>query len=398
VGARGKVNPTALALLAVTVLVAACSDPPPTPPEPVIKIASELPLAARGVMDAQRAVAAAIAGHSRVHGYRLVHVSLDDSLAGSFDSDRALQNAKRMLSDPQILGVVGPWNSDSARLVVPVTGQDSLVMISPSVTGDCITARPTACFKGPTAKASANNFFRVAARDSVGARAAADLAIKKLGVARFAVITHDDPYARSLGEGFRSEFELSGGKVVFSRMYSPTASTYAPLLREARDAGAQGVYMGGASFIAACLVRRAMGGIFSDDAYFISGDGIVDDDCIKDAGTTANDHLVATISAREPSTVPAALRGLSLGHFYDGYNFAAYDCAQILIAAIERAIGNNGGKIPTREQVLSALAATEDFKGLTGTFSFDANGDAIKPAVSFYNVRGGSWTFWQNAP
>lgn len=391
-------NRTALALMAVTVLVSACSGPPPTRPGPVIKIASELPLAAHGVMDAQRAVAAAIAGHPTVHGYRLVHISLDDSLAGSFDIDRALQNAKRMQSDPQILGVVGPWNSNTAKLIVPVTGQDSLVMISPSATADCLTARPTACFVGPMAKASANNFFRIAARDSAGARAAADLAIQKLGISRFALITHDDPFARSLGEGFRSEFELNGGKVVFSRLYSPTALTYAPLLREARDAGAQGVYMGGASFIAACLVRAAMSGIFSDDAYFISGDGIVDDECIRDAGTAANNHLVATISAREPTTVPAGLKGLSRGHLYDGYNFAAYDCAQILIAAIERAIGDNGGKVPTRAQVLSALAATKDFKGLTGTFSFDPNGDAIKPAVSFYNVRGGSWTFWQNAP
>jgi branched-chain amino acid transport system substrate-binding protein len=74
------------------------------------------------------------------------------------------------------------------------------------------------------------------------------------------------------------------------------------------------------------------------------------------------------------------------------------DCAQILIDAIDRAIAGNGGKVPTREQVLRAVAATKDFKGLTGTFSFDANEDAIKPAVSFYNVQGGSWTFWQNAP
>jgi hypothetical protein len=44
------------------------------------------------------------------------------------------------------------------------------------------------------------------------------------------------------------------------------------------------------------------------------------------------------------------------------------------------------------------VAATKDFKGLTGTFTFDANGDAIEPAVSFYYVHDGKWTFWQNGP
>jgi branched-chain amino acid transport system substrate-binding protein len=390
-----------MSLVVVTVLVAACSAPGSAAPTPLgaeIRIAIQLPLASPGVTNAQRAAEAAIAEHRTLRGYRLFGQSFDDSLAGKFDPDRARQNAKLMVSDSQILGVVGPYNSNSAKLVVPVTGQDNLVMVSPSVTVDCLTARPTACFKGSAAPAIANNFFRIAARDTVGARAAADLAFQELGLRRFAVVVHDDPFGRPLGDAFRSEFVLMGGQVVLSRMYSPTDSTYAPLLREARAAGAEAVYMGGASWIAACKVRAAMKDIFPTDAYFISGDGIVDDECIKDAGITANDHLVATISARDPATVPAALKGLSRGHDYDAYNFAAYDCAQILIAAIDRAIASNGGKVPTREQVLKAVAATKDFKGITGTFSFDANGDAIKPAVSFYNVRGGSWTFWQNAP
>jgi ABC-type branched-subunit amino acid transport system substrate-binding protein len=116
-----------------------------------------------------------------------------------------------------------------------------------------------------------------------------------------------------------------------------------------------------------------------------------------DAGAGADDHLVAAVSARQPATVPPALRNLRNTGFVDAYVFAAYDCAEILVAAIDQAIKQNGGKVPTREQVLAAVAATHDFKGLTGTFSFNANGDATNPAVSLYYVRGGVWTFWQNA-
>jgi branched-chain amino acid transport system substrate-binding protein len=389
--------------MAIAALLGACvtgSETAPAEQGPVIEVAIELPLASPGLKDADRAVEAAIAAHPTLHGYRLAHVTLDDSLAGKFDIDRALQNARLMVGDPRILGVIGPWNSASAMVVVPITGQDNLVMISPSTTLDCLTSRPTACFKGPAAKATANHFFRIAARDSVGARAAVDFAIQKLGITRFAVLNEDDPfgYGRLMADAFTAELDVMRAKPVFSHTYSPTDPTYAPLLREARDAGAEAVLMGGATSLGACLVRAAMNGIFPSDAYFISGDGIVDRDCIKDAGTTANEHLVAAISAREPATVPAALRGLPYGHSYDAYNFAAYDCAEILIAAINRAIDINGGKVPTRQQVLSAVAATSNFKGVTGTYSFDANGDAIKPAVSFYNVHGGSWTFWQNAP
>lgn len=390
----------AIALIMVTELLGACSPAGPTPPpEPgaVIEVASELPLADPGMKNAERAVEAAIAEHSTLRGYHLVYVSLDDSLAGKFDADKALQNGKRMLRDPRILGVIGPFNSATAMFVVPVTGQDHLVMISPSATADCLTSRRAACFTGPAAQATAANFFRIAARDSIAARAAADLAIR-LGIRRFAVIGLDDPYSRPEREAFRSEFEHAGGTVVFSTIYSPTDTSYAPLLRNAHDAGAEAVYMASASFLGACRVRAAMNGIFPVDAYFISTDAIADAPCIRDAGNTANEHLVAPISAREPGTVPAVLSGLPRGHSYDAYNFAAYDCTEILIAAIDSAISDNRGKVPTPEQVLSEVAAAKDFKGITGTFSFDANGDAINPAVSFYYVHGGSWTFWQNAP
>lgn len=379
--------------MALSTLVSACSDggsAVPSRPDTAIAIASEFPLP--GFQDAQRAVQAAIDEHRTVRGYRLAFVSRDDSLGGRWDRDRARQNAKLLVRDRQILGVVGPASSAAARLVIPVAAKESLVMVGlPDL--DCLTARPKACFQGAEAPATANNFFRVVARKSVAARGAADFAMRTLGIKRFAVLVDDFPGAVALGEAFGSQFELMGGKVVFRGTYSTTASTYASLLRDARAAGAEAVYVGwGVAEIGTCKLREAMYGIFPDDAYLISGDNIGDAACIKDAGSTANEHLVATISARMPATLPAALKGTS----YSSYSYAAYDSAKILIAAIERAIVDNGGKVPTREQVLKAMAATKEYKGITGTYSFDANGDAIQPGASFTHVSGGVWKFWQN--
>ncbi len=59
--------------------------------------------------------------------------------------------------------------------------------------------------------------------------------------------------------------------------------------------------------------------------------------------------------------------------------------------AIARAIKANGGKLPSRSQVVTALAETNDFVWLTGTYSFDKNGDAINPMMSIYRVQGGRW-------
>jgi branched-chain amino acid transport system substrate-binding protein len=87
---------------------------------------------------------------------------------------------------------------------------------------------------------------------------------------------------------------------------------------------------------------------------------------------------------------------LKSGNGYPIYTFSAYDCGRIVIDAIDRAIRANGGKIPTREEVRKAIASTNDFKGITGTYSFDANGDVVNPSFSFYTVKQGSWAFWRN--
>ena len=74
------------------------------------------------------------------------------------------------------------------------------------------------------------------------------------------------------------------------------------------------------------------------------------------------------------------------------YTFAAYDCAMIVIDAIEHAIEANGGRLPDRRQVLDAMTRAQ-FRGVTGSYSFDKNGDAIFPLMSVYKVVGGKWTY-----
>jgi branched-chain amino acid transport system substrate-binding protein len=77
------------------------------------------------------------------------------------------------------------------------------------------------------------------------------------------------------------------------------------------------------------------------------------------------------------------------------YTFAAYDCARILIDAIQRVVTANHGAFPTRAQVLAAVANTSQFLGLTGTYSFDSNGDAVSPMMSIYRVESGQWVYKQ---
>jgi ABC-type branched-subunit amino acid transport system substrate-binding protein len=63
-------------------------------------------------------------------------------------------------------------------------------------------------------------------------------------------------------------------------------------------------------------------------------------------------------------------------------------------AVIERAIELKGGNLPNRRDVLDAMQ-TITYVGLTGTYSFDHNGDALSPLMSIYQVHNGKWEYLQ---
>jgi branched-chain amino acid transport system substrate-binding protein len=103
---------------------------------------------------------------------------------------------------------------------------------------------------------------------------------------------------------------------------------------------------------------------------------------VLDTTGTENPSLTAVVNAyrnaypRGPAITP--------------YTFIAYDCALILIQAIGDAVQENDGRLPTRQQVVAAVAHRE-FQGLTQSYTFDTEGDANSPLMTLSRVSGGSW-------
>jgi branched-chain amino acid transport system substrate-binding protein len=75
------------------------------------------------------------------------------------------------------------------------------------------------------------------------------------------------------------------------------------------------------------------------------------------------------------------------------YSANAYAAAMIEIAAIEKALKSNGGKMPTRAEVLKNIAATKNFETPIGKIGFDANGDTTAGILSLYKITNGKAEF-----
>ncbi|MFW5636797.1 MAG: ABC transporter substrate-binding protein, partial [Thermodesulfobacteriota bacterium] len=124
------------------------------------------------------------------------------------------------------------------------------------------------------------------------------------------------------------------------------------IIRQARSMGIESVFIGGDGW--------------DDLMYEYAGDAL--------AGSYFADHW--HVDLPDPRSKAFAAR-YEAGHARRPGSLAAlsYDTVHLLADAIRRA----GSAAP--KAIRNALADTRDFKGITGTITFDENGDPEKPIV-----------------
>jgi branched-chain amino acid transport system substrate-binding protein len=375
-----------------------------------IIIASDLPTSgadASSGLPTQQGAQFAVQQKGSVKGFKLTFLPLDDAVNGKHDPQKGVQNVQQMLSNNKVLGMVGPFNSNVAKAEIPVANQAPLAMVSPSNTNECLTQSFDYCQKEngftpqslrPSGK---NNYFRVAAADTFQGPAMADFAADTLKVTKAAVWDDQETFGKGVADNFAKELQKKNGTVVSRKSYDPNnKADFRDFLLDAKDKGAQAIYVGATSASKGCIARAQMKGIFNPDIFYLGPDGIGDGQCVTDSGDQANDHMYATQGVADATqnpdakaTVEAYKKQFPKPTDVAAYTFAGYDCAAILVDAVSRAIDANGGNMPSRQQVVDQVAKTKDFKGLGGVYTFDKNGDPTKPVLQIQQVKSGNWVF-----
>ena len=392
----------ALSALAAMV-VAACGGATAGQSKGEIDIGSLFPSnggdAAQGI-PIQNGIEFAINQVKTVRGFTLKYVPADDTVNGTANLQKSVQNIQQYVDNSKVLGVIGTYYSTFAVADIPVANRANLAMISPSNTLECLTVPYKWCNPTPSQMRpnGVQNYFRITTSDLFQGPAMADFAYDTLNLRQVAAFSNGEASPDSMRNHFVDEFTKKGGKVVVNQSYDwKTLNDFRPLIQQAKAAGAQGIYMGGESGTKSCQARAQMKGIL--DVPFMGDDGMTNAQCISDAADNAAGMYNTVPSADAHQNPDAAATIAAFKAKYPNPNqeasftFPAVDCANILIAAIGRAIDANGGNMPTRIQVVQQMAATKDYKGLTGVYSFNQYGDPTAPNMSIYESKGTPATF-----
>ena len=265
-----------------------------------------------------------LAGPLTKMGYKVELAPFDDQ----GNPDTGVANAKNIVSDPAVLGVVGHYNSG---VQIPSSEEyhaANLCNVSPANTNPKVTERGYA------------EINRVCGRDDVQGAVGAQFA-KSKGI-KTAYVLHDKTaYGQGIAEYFKKEAEAQGMKVVGFAGTEEKAN-FDAILSPIIAAKPECIYFGGMFDQAAVLYKQARqkgfkgmclsdDGFDSPDAAKIAGDALM-----QGAGT-----YFSTVSG-PASVYPDAAKFVADFKAKFGNNpqpFAAqsYDCAAILLKAIENA-------------------------------------------------------------
>ena len=347
-----------------------------------------------------------------VDGFKLEVENFDDAVQGVHDPQKGAQNVQQLVGDPAVLGMVGPFNSSVARAEIPISAAAHLAQISPANTNQCLTKdiylstdlgvpKDVSCkdagLKSASELRGSNpiNYFRVATTDDLQGPAVSDYLTMELKLTKVGILSDNEVYGKGIADTFALRFKAKGGTVVSRNDITNASkvSDFKTFLRAAKAQGAQAIFFGGTDSNNACVVRNQMKGIFDPSTPFLGGDGIVTQKCLDDAAAQAS-GMYGSVAAVDVSKVPSAQSIITAfkakytkATDYGAYSMPAYDCAKILIAAIDRAIKANGGNKPTRDAVRAEVAKTKDFAGALGTYSFDSNGDTTAKFITMYAAK-----------
>jgi branched-chain amino acid transport system substrate-binding protein len=337
-----------------------------------------------------------------VAGHCLEIVNLDDASpqTGKWDGAVEAENANKAVGDPLTIVYIGTYNSGAAKVSIPITNRAHMAQVTPANTYPGLTKKRGAAPGEPGIYRPTGlvNYFRPVPADDIQGAVAAKWA-KRLGAKKVYILNDQELYGKGIADVFEATAKSIGLPVVANEGIDWKQPDQKPVLTKIRASGADLVYMGGVIETGAQVVIRQMKevGLVAPRTRFMGPDGLLEEELLK--GATCDAALATDMRITFAGLPFEKMRGVG-AKTYESYRakfnkeptaYALYavEGARVVIDAIRRAAPEmERAKDVTekREAVRRAIAATKNFEGINGKWSFDENGDVDYDTMSGFKA------------
>jgi branched-chain amino acid transport system substrate-binding protein len=340
--------------------------------------------------------------NNTVDGWTIKYSDRDDSTAaaGKWTQEQATALATEASTTADLAAYIGTFNSGAAKIVIPVLCAAGIPMISPANTYPGLT-KPGKGEADEPGKYYPNgcqhNYYRVVPADDLQGDVGAGWA-KDLGATKVYVIDDTEIYGKGIADVFEASAKADGLTVLGHDQAPGTSTDFKALAAKIAATAPDLVYYGGITqnnagqlwkdLREAMPTVKLMGpdGIY-EDAFLTAAGAAAEGSYLTFGGTTADQYTGDAAKFRDDYKA-------KYGSDLEVYTIYGYEAANVLIAAITTASKAGAKDVKAlRKGILDALAATKDFKGVLGTWSFDANGDTSLKIFSGTVVTNGKFVF-----
>lgn len=344
----------------------------------VIKIASGSPLSGPQAqsgeslkLGAQMAVEE-LKGEIEKLGFKVEFVPQDDQA----DPKMGVAVAQKLISDTKVLAVVGHYNSGVEIPASEVYAKGNLLTIP-------IASNPTITKRG------LKNIARVSTPDDIQAVTAAKYAVNVLKAKTSFVIHDKGAYGQGVADAFKAAAEELGIKTIGYEGITVGEVDFSAVVNNVVQKKPDIIYFGGVQAEWGLLIKQmSEKGV---KAAMIGADGVDSPDLLKIAGK----YIVGTYYTSMAPDLARTAEGKAwmdkyqqaFGKAPEAWSVFGYEGGVTAVKAIVAAIQANGGKMPTREQVIAATR-TLNLQSVTGELSWTEDGERQKPIGFILQFKG----------
>ncbi len=316
-----------------------------------------------------------------VHG-RTLRLQLEDD-EESVNTGRLV--AQRLGQNPDVVAVIGHLQSYVTVPAAAIYDLSGLVLLSPVATSEELTA------KGYT------RVFRGNITDRMTGRQMAEYAAGQ-GRQRLAIYYERSIYGRALANAFEERLDSSPTAVVARDSYDPDQevgqSVIQPMVSRWQQLDVDAMFLAGQPPLAGQIIAEIRKSGFGRE--ILGGDAMSSPALPAIGGDAVEGTVVASFfHPEEPDEkVKSFVERFSerYGATPDAGSALGYDAVKLL------AHGMNQAESPDPEHVTKALHEIKGWKGVTGSFTFDENGDLVGRMVGKSIVRDGQFDYLGEVP
>lgn len=318
-------------------------------------------------------------------GNKIEVVVYDDgtATAGQYDPAQAATNARKMVSDKEVVAAIGPMMSGAGKAMAPILSQGNLATITPSSTNPDITAPKFAAQYKPAGKAI---YFRTVTTDAFQGPNLANYFAGVLKVKTAYILDDSGAYGVGIADSFQKRAEEKGIKVLGRDRLDPKSADYTTILTKIKALNPDALYYGGVGQAGVKLAKQSYDIV--PKMIKGGGDGMYSTEMLSAVGFPAAAGWYATIASPHVTgdkVADAWMKAYSskFNMTPDDYSITAYDAGLVIADAIKRLVDD---KKPINRDSVRDYLQTSNVKTMQGPVSFDDNGDLKDRTISIFQI------------